>query len=122
MQKKAIESVILPEEYELIYRVDPPQMSQRGWKEILHKISGEERINLEFPRSERTQGIQFSDLIAGAVRSYFVEDRQKENAAAFLKCLKTKMIFQKSNPNPNLIMYEETNEKVKQSVRSYWKL
>ena len=120
--KNGIESVIRPEEYDLIYRIDPPQMSHKGWYDILCKISGTTKVNLEFPKSERTQGIQFADLIAGAFRSYIIEDEQINKAKIFLSNLKSKTIYQDGNPNPNLIMFEEINDKIKNRIKSYWEL
>lgn len=120
--KNGIESVIRPDEYELIYRIDPPQVSQKGWKDILCKISGETKVNLEFPRSVQTQGIQFADLIAGAFRSFIIEDKKKDKAQKFLKSIKSKTIFHEGNPNPNLIMYGEVSEKIKNRVKTYWNL
>lgn len=120
--KNAIESVIRPQEYDLIYRIDPPQLSQKGWSDILCKISGQTKVNLEFPKSERTQGIQFADLIAGAFRSYLIQDKQKDKAGIFLKNIKSKTIYQEGNPNPNLIMYGEIKNIIKNRVKTYWKL
>lgn len=120
--KNGIESVIRPEEYDLIYRIDPPQMSLKGWTDILCKISGTTKVNLEFPKSEHAQGIQFADLIAGAFKSYIIEDKQKDNAEFFLKNIKSKTIYQEGNPNPNLIMFEEINDKIKNRVKTYWEL
>ena len=120
--KNGIESVILPEEYDLIYRIDPPQMSQKGWSEILCKISGDTKVNLEFPKSDRTQGIQFADLIAGAVRSFVIEDTQSDKAAQFLKMIKSKTIYHDGNPNPNLIMFGEIGDSIKDRIQAYWRL
>ena len=120
--KNGIEAVIMPEDYDLIYRIDPPQMSQKGWRDILCKLSDENKINLEFPKSTQTQGIQFADLIAGAFRSYVVEDKKKDRAENFLKSIKTKVIYHKGNPNPNLIMYGEVSKKIEARVKAYWKL
>ncbi len=119
--KKGIESVILPQDYDLIYRIDPPQMSHKGWSDILCKISGDTKINLEFPKSERTQGIQFADLIAGAMRSFVIEDKQNEKAIKFLKIIKQKYIYHQGNPNPNLIMYKEIRTSIKEKINLFWR-
>jgi hypothetical protein len=120
--KKGIERVIKPTEYDLIYRVDPPQMSQDGWKKILYKIGGE-GINIEFPKSSRTQGIQFADIVAGCFRSLFIKDENYDKACEFFNLIKSKLISKnKDNPNPNLIFWGEINSDLKKNCAEIWKL
>ena len=121
--KNGIERVIKRDEYDLIYRIDPPQFPHDGWKNILYDINKGEKINLEFPKSIRTQGIQFADLIAGAVRSFLIEDKKQDKAEKFLKEIKTKFISKnRDNPNPNLIMYSEINDKLVNRSSKIWKI
>ena len=120
--KKGIERVIKPTEYDLIYRVDPPQMSQDGWKKILQAIGGT-NINIEFPKSSRSQGIQFADIIAGCFRSLLTKDANYNQACEFFKQIKNKLISKnKENPNPNLIFYNEINLELKKNCGEIWKL
>jgi hypothetical protein len=97
-------------------------MSQKGWSDILCKISGDTKVNIEFPKSDRTQGIQFADLIAGAIRSFIIQDKRSKNATKFLKTIKPKTIYHTGNPNPNLIMFEEIGDSIKDRIKEYWKL
>src|SRR3989344_5104843 len=87
--KKGIERVIKSTEYDLIYRVDPPQMSKDGWKKVLHSIGGA-NINIEFPKSSRSRGIQFADMIAGCLRSMLSKDVNFNKACNFFKNFKGK--------------------------------
>jgi hypothetical protein len=122
--KKGIERVIKSEDYELVYRIDPPQLSQSGWKHMLQKISGNSNVNLEFPKSQRTPGIQFADLIAGATRSLLIDDHPAplSNARKFIEIMKKSMISSKwgsetLNPNPNLIFFGEINDALKEKIK-----
>ena len=117
-----IESVIKPSEYELIYRVDPPQMSREGWRDIFESIS-DKNINLEFPKSERTQGIQFADIVAGCFRSLLEKDVNYDDAVEFYKQIKKFIVKGNSNiPNPNLIFFGEINDELKLRCKEIWKL
>lgn len=120
--KKGIERVIKPSEYDLIYRIDPPQMSKEGWRKILQKISGAStNVSIEFPKSSRTQGIQFADVIAGCFRSLLLKDRNFEQAKKFLKEIRSKLIPKDvKNPNPNLIFYGEINDGMKSNCAEIW--
>lgn len=118
--KKGIERVIKPSEYDLIYRIDPPQMSQDGWRDILQKISGSS-VSIEFPKSNRTQGIQFADIVAGCFRSLLLKDRNFDQSKLFLKNIRSKLIGRnKENPNPNLIFYGEINDEIKSNCAQIW--
>lgn len=120
--KKGIERVIKPTEYDLIYRVDPPQMSRDGWKKVLNTIGGG-NINIEFPKSSRSQGIQFADMIAGCFRSMLSKDENYDKACGFFKNFKNKLISKNTeNPNPNLIFYNEINQELKNNCGAIWKL
>lgn len=119
--KKAIERVILPTEYELIYRVDPPQMSKEGWENVLKAICSE-NINLEFPKSSKSQGVQFADIVAGCFRSFLLKDDNNEKATKFMRMIRRKLISKnKENPNPNLIFFKEINEDLKARSAEIWK-
>lgn len=121
--KNGIERIIKKPDYDLIYRVDPPQLPHEGWRKILENISDDEDINLEFPKSIRTQGIQFADLIAGSVRSFMIKDKKKDASEEFLREIKSKLISKnKYNPNPNLIMYSEINSDLIDRSGEIWKL
>jgi len=120
--KKGIERVIKPTAYELIYRIDPPQMSQDGWKMILAQISGTP-VNIEFPKSSKTQGIQFADIVAGCVRSLLLRDHNCEKATTFFKQIKKKMIAKnRDNPNPNIIFYGEVNSELISRCGAIWNI
>ena len=120
--KKGIERVIVPTEYELVYRIDPPQMSQDGWKKILFNINGE-LTDIEFPKSKRTQGIQFADIMAGCIRSFIMQDRNCDIARVFIKKVKNKIIDKdRNNPNPNLIFYKEISSDIKSRCGEIWNL
>lgn len=120
--KKGIEKVIKPTDYELIYRVDPPQIPRDGWTKLLNTISGK-GINIEFPRSERTQGIQFADIVAGCFRSMLIKDDNFNKACKFFKLIKNRFIRGDSeNPNPNLIFYQEINNEIKNNCTAIWGL
>lgn len=120
--KIGIEKVIKPTDYELIYRVDPPQTPRDGWVKLLNIINGK-GINIEFPRSERSQGIQFADIIAGCFRSLLIKDDNFEKACDFFRLIKNRFIRGDSeNPNPNLIFYKEINQNIKDSCKSIWEL
>lgn len=120
--KKAIEGVIKPMDYELIYRIDPPQMSKDGWKSILFKIKGPASLNIEFPKSNRTQGIQFADVIAGCFRSLLIKDNKFDQAKEFLQEIKNRLIPKnRENPNPNLIFFKEIDKEIKINCESIWK-
>jgi hypothetical protein len=120
--QKGIEKVIKRSDYELVYRVDPPQMSQDGWRDVLNSINDND-INLEFPRSERTQGIQFADIIAGCFRSLLEKDYNYEHAINFYRQIKDKIIRGDSNiSNPNLIFFGEINQELKSRCKDIWNL
>lgn len=122
--QKGISSVIVGDgEYELSYLIDPPQMSQSDWKGILKNISDNQYYDISFKDSKKSQGIQFADIIAGAVRSYVIEDKKSNRAGLFLKEIKSKLIsMSKENPNPNLIMFSETNDKTIKRSGDIWKI
>jgi len=120
--KKGIERVIKPTDYELIYRIDPPQMPKDGWKKILTNITGTS-VNIEFPKSSKSQGIQFADIIAGCVRSLLIKDNNYNKACVFLKRIKKKLIAKnKNNPNPNLIFYGEINKELISRCGAIWNI
>ncbi len=120
--KKGIERVIKPTDYDLIYRIDPPQMPQEGWKNILQKVDNSSSINIEFPKSSRTQGIQFADVVAGCFRSLLLKGRKFEESKEFLKVIKDRIIQKnKENPNPNLIFFGEMNNDIKLNCADIWK-
>lgn len=120
--KKGIEKVIKPTEYELVYRVDPPQISRDGWAKMLNSVSGK-GVNIEFPKSERSQGIQFADVVAGCFRSLLVKDSNLDKACNFFKTIKNSFIRgDADNPNPNLIFYKEINDDIKKNCKDIWKL
>lgn len=118
--KQGIERIIKPTDYELIYRIDPPQMSHEGWKKLLNEIDSSV-VNIEFPKSNRSQGIQFADVIAGCVRSHLLQDDKKEVSKTFINKIKDRLIPKdRENPNPNLIFFGEINETVKTNCASVW--
>jgi hypothetical protein len=118
--KEGIERIIRPNEYELIYRIDPPQLPRGEWQNILN--DGETNVSdFEFESSERSQGIQFADVFAGAFRSYFEQDRKYESAFIFIRNFRSNLIPRSAtNPNPNLIMFGETHNDLKQKCREIW--
>ena len=119
--KKSIERIIKPSEYNLIYRIDPPQMSQEGWKNILYGVSSSPFIDVEFPKSERSQGVQFADIIAGCFRSLLLRDKKFEEAKKFLRQIKNHLIPKNEDfYNPNLIFYGEVNEELKNNCARIW--
>jgi hypothetical protein len=118
--KKGIERVIKPTEYELIYRIDPPQMSHEGWKSLLSEIDSSIK-DIEFPKSNRSQGIQFADIVAGSIRSYILQDRRKDSAKLFIRQLRSRLISKNEEvPNPNLIFFDEINDTVKNNCALIW--
>ncbi len=123
--KNGIERVIKADEYELIYRIDPPQLPKHGWKDILYKINGDSNINIEFPKSIKTQGIQFADLLAGAIRSYLIIDKKSLEAQKFLSVVNKNMInndWDTPNPNPNLIFFNEISVDIKSRAKKIKRL
>lgn len=117
---KRIEQIIKPSDYDLIYRIDPPQMSIDGWRDILMKISNKRP---EFPRSDRDEGIQFADIVAGCFRSLFIKDDRYEEAKEFFIGIKNKLIDKSREiPNPNIIFYKEVNQTLKDNVSAIWKI
>jgi hypothetical protein len=120
--KKGIERVIKPTDYDLFYRVDPPQLPHEGWRNALRAISVYAE-DLEFPRSERSQGIQFADIVAGCFRSLLLQDSSYDKACEFYKLIKVKFIKGDSQiPNPNLIFFQEINEELKKRCQAIWNL
>jgi hypothetical protein len=120
-----IESIIKPKDYELVYRIDPPQMSIDKWSDILFGISGKRP---EFPKSDKDGGIQFADLIAGCFKSLFVKDEHYSIAKEFFLKIKNKMIINdfkdncKEIFNPNIIFYQEVNERLRKNIKNIWNL
>lgn len=115
-----IEQIIKPKEYELIYRIDPPQSNKRDWSNILSSITDKQ---LEFPKSEKDEGIQFADIIAGSFKSLIIRDDRYDIAKAFFVEYKSKFLQKdKKLPNPNLIFWPEVNASLKQSIAAIWKL
>jgi len=107
--KKGIDRILPARENLLIYRVDPPQMSQDGWRDILQAISP--GVQIEFPKSHSDVGIQFADIIAGCVRSFLLSDDHYEQSKLFIPKFRNKLISKnKDNPNPNIIFFDETND------------
>lgn len=120
--KAAIGKIVKPTEYELIYRIDPPQMSQEGWKEVLKSITSAKN-DIEFPKSNKSYGVQFADIISGSFRSLLLQDEKFINSRILLKNLKGKMIPKNIDfPNPNLIFYGEINETLKSRSKIIWNL
>lgn len=115
-----IEKAIKPSEYELVYRIDPPQSTQKDWSEILNSITDKQ---IEFPQSHKDEGIQFADVVAGAFKSLFMKDKRYEQGKEFFLVNKDKF-FKRSteNPNPNLIFYPEINQNLINNIKEMWKL
>jgi len=121
--KKIIERIIKPTEHTLVYRVDPPQMPQEGWKDILYETGPQNSppISLEFPKSNRSQGVQFADIIAGCFRSLLLQNKRFIEAKIFLHQIKNHLIPKNREiPNPNLIFYDEVNETLKKNCEKIW--
>jgi len=119
--KKAIEAIISPKKYDLIYRIDPPQMSRKGWKNVLHKIDTAESINLEFPKSNRSHGIQFADIVAGCFRSLLSRDEKIETSKEFFKQIEKNMIPKSRYiPNPNIIFFQEVDKEIQNNCKKIW--
>lgn len=118
--KKGIERVLSTDNNLLIYRVDPPQMSKDGWKNILHEISPD--IQLEFPKSHSDDGIQFADIIAGCIRCFLTSDPNTLDAAQeFIRKIRPKLVARnRANPNPNLIFFDEINQSLKNRSGEIW--
>ena len=118
--KSGIERVIRAPAHRLIYRVDPPQMSKEGWKSILEEISP--GIHVEFPRSEKDEGIQFAGIVAGCVRSFLVRDHHySDETTQFVRKIRPKLIARdKANPNPNLIFFGEISDSLKRRAGEIW--
>ena len=94
------------------YIIDPPQMLTKDWSKICEELTG---YKPSFPSSEKTQGIQFADIIAGAWRSFIIQDERIEEAERFVckNLMPDKMLYIKGCPNPNLIIHEESSDKIK---------
>jgi len=119
--KNGIERVIKPKDFDLIYRIDPPQMSKEGWRNVVRDVSKSPNINIEFPKSNRAQGIQFADVIAGCFRSLVLMDDKFEQSKQFLSEVKGRLIAKdQKNPNPNLIFYNEINDEIKVRCGNIW--
>lgn len=117
---KRIEQAIAPDDYELIYRIDPPQSNKRDWSEVLATITDKK---LEFPKSEKDEGIQFADIVAGMFRSLVMKDEKYNQAKAFFKNNKSKFFSKdKLLPNPNLIFWQEVNDEVKKNIAEVWRI
>lgn len=117
---KRIEQAIKPTEYELIYRIDPPQSNKRDWSEVLSSITDKQ---LEFPKSQKDEGIQFADIVAGAFKSIFIKDEKFAQGVLFFKENKSKFFSKDIKlPNPNLIFYGEINNELKNNIKEMWKL
>lgn len=117
--KKGIDRVLPKKENLLIYRIDPPQMSKDGWKEILQTISPDTQI--EFPKSHTDVGIQLADIIAGCIRSFLESDSTVEQAKIFIPRFRSKLISKdRDNPNPNLIFFQDINDKLKTRSAEIW--
>lgn len=117
--KNGIERILPKRENLLIYRVDPPQMSKDGWKSILQAISPD--VEIEFPQSQKSEGIQFADIIAGSIRSFLISDGNNTKASQFIPKFRSKLIPKnKDNPNPNLIFFQEINDALKIKSGQIW--
>lgn len=117
--KNGIERVLPKRENLLIYRVDPPQMSKDGWKSMLQAISPD--VVIEFPQSQKSEGIQFADIIAGSIRSFLISDGNSAKASKFIPKFRAKLIAKdKNNPNPNLIFFQEINDALKVKSGQIW--
>jgi len=117
--KRAIEGILPKRENLLIYRVDPPQMSRDGWRAILEAISP--GVEIEFPNSQKSEGIQFADIIAGCIRSFLISDTHSVQASQFIPKFRSKLVPKdSSNPNPNLIFFKEINDALKLKSSQVW--
>ncbi len=94
------------------YIIDPPQMLSRDWSKICEELTG---YKPTFPPSEKNQGVQFADIIAGAWRSFIIQDERIKDANKFIceNLMPNKMLYIKGCPNPNLIIHEESSIKIK---------
>ena len=77
----------------------------------------------KFPKSNRSAGIQFADMVAGCFRSMISKDENYNKACDFFKKFKDKMISKnRENPNPNLIFYNEISQDIKGNCGAVWNL
>lgn len=117
--KNAIQSILAYKNNQLIYRVDPPQMSKDGWKNILERIVP--TAELEFPNSQKSEGVQFADIIAGSIRSFMIEDKNFSRAKLFISKLRPKLIPKNTKfPNPNIVFYSETSQETIAKLAQVW--
>ena len=95
------------------YVIDPPQMLNKDWSQICEDLTG---YKPTFPDSERVQGIQFADIVAGAWRSFLIQDKRLDKAENFVctYLMPNKMLYVQGCPNPNLIIYDESSDEIKE--------
>lgn len=118
--KTIIEDIIKPSEYNLIFRIDPPQMLKKDWSKVLKSLTDKE---LEFPKSERDEGIQFADIVAGSMGTLIDMNVKYDEAKHFFHTIKNKFIPKnKKIPNPNLIFFPEINDGLKLRIKGIWEL
>ena len=95
------------------YIIDPPQMLNEDWSKICEDLTGYSPV---FPDSERVQGVQFADIVAGAWRSFLIQDKKLKHAEKFIceYLMPKKMLYVQGCPNPNLIIYDEASKEIQE--------
>ncbi len=121
---KRIKEYIKGDDYNLIYKIDNPQFLDNSYKELIRDIVNPKEIKI-IKKSEKEEGVQFADVIAGCIRSIILEDENHEIAKQFYQeIIKNKFIQNKETSfiNPNFIFHNEMNQKTERQIKKLWKL
>lgn len=95
--------------------IDTPQFTQSLYKDMVRSIAISKGLlpNLiKVAKSSDYRGIQFADLVAGAVNEYLKELRPSNKCIDFLRdVVKPRMLSMASStsPNPNMVFWDRTN-------------
>jgi Protein of unknown function (DUF3800) len=95
--------------------IDSPQFSSGLYNPMLRNLENEKNLQggtFKIAGSDRHRGLQFADMVAGAMSEFLTNDPPSTKCTQFLKnIVKPRMLnmSSKTSPNPNMIFWDGEN-------------